>query len=95
MEDQVIHNMIDSRFEMEVENLLSFVDYTKDTVNNCLIVTHTFVPKSLSGRGIAAILTKTVLDYAIENGFKINPLCSYTSSYLSKHEEYGYLKINC
>lgn len=88
MDYQIIHNTIDSRFEIHVEDLLAFVDYRKDADNNCLVVTHTSVPDSLGGRGIAGILTKALLDYAMENDFKVKPVCSYTSSYISKHEEY-------
>ncbi len=86
MEYNIIHNEERSRFETVVEGLLSLVDYTKR--DNVLLVTHTEVPLRLEGRGIAAALTKALLDYIRDNGYKVYPICPYTKIYIQRHPEY-------
>ncbi|WP_029906492.1 GNAT family N-acetyltransferase [Prevotella sp. 10(H)] len=86
MEYKVIHNEDKSCFEAEVEGMVSVVDYTKR--ENVLVVTHTGVPPQLEGRGIAAAMTKTMLDYARDKGYKVRPVCSYTRTYILRHPEY-------
>jgi predicted GNAT family acetyltransferase len=87
MEYNVKQNEAQDRFEAEVEGMISLVDYRKR--DGVLIVTHTEVPEELDGMGIAAALTKTLLDYARENGLKVHPVCSYTKTYLLRHPEYN------
>lgn len=83
----ITHNQDKSRFEALVEGLVSVVDYVMES-DNVLSVTHTGVPKELEGRGIAAQLTKSVLQYVRDKGLKIRPLCPYTAVYIEKHPEY-------
>lgn len=87
MEYKVIHNEAKSRFETEVEGKTALVDYRRR--DNVYIVTHTEVPAELEGRGIAAALTKALLEYVRENELKVRPVCSYTKAYLQKHTEYN------
>ncbi|MDR2956424.1 MAG: N-acetyltransferase [Prevotella sp.] len=86
MEYNVTHNEKLSRFEAEIEGLISLVDYRRR--DNVLMVTHTEVPPQLEGRGIAAALTKALLDYAQNNELKIRPICPYTRAYIQRHPEY-------
>ncbi|NDV94640.1 N-acetyltransferase [Dysgonomonas sp. 521] len=87
MEYNISHNEPESRFETEVEGKLALVDYRKR--DNIFIVTHTEVPEELEGRGIAAALTKTLLDYVRDNGLKVRPVCPYTKMYIQRHPEYN------
>lgn len=87
MEYNIRHNEPESRFETEVEGKLALVDYRRR--DNIFIVTHTEVPKELEGRGIAAALTKTLLDYIRDNGLRVRPVCSYTKLYIQRHPEYN------
>lgn len=87
MEYQIEHNEAASRFEVQVEGKLSLVDYIKQ--ENVLVVTHTGVPAELEGRGIAAALTKALLEYVRENNLKVRPVCPYTKAYVQKHAEYN------
>lgn len=67
----------------------AFISYkNKDGV---LFVNSTFVDDSLRGQGIAAKLVKELIDYAVENNFKIKPICSYVVKYFEKHSEYNEL----
>ncbi len=86
MEYNIVHNEEKNRFETEVEGLISVVDYKKH--DDVLLVTHTGVPSQLEGRGIAAALTKSLLNYIRNNGFKVNPICPYTKVYIERHPEY-------
>src|SRR5439155_166381 len=47
---------------------------------------HTFTPPALRGREIAARLTEAAFAYARAQGLRIVPTCSYTRSYLARHE---------
>jgi predicted GNAT family acetyltransferase len=87
MEYNIRHNEPESRFETEVEGKLALVDYRRR--DNIFIVTHTEVPKELEGRGIAAALTKTLLDYIRDNGLRVRPVCPYTKLYIQRHPEYN------
>lgn len=87
MEYIIIHNESESRFETEVDGLLSVVDYFRQ--DSTLVVTHTGVPRELEGRGIAAALTKYLLDYVRENTLKVRPVCPYTATYIARHPEYS------
>lgn len=86
MEYNVTHNEDKNRFETVIEGLISLVDYRKK--DNLLMVTHTEVPIKQEGRGIAAALTKALLDYARNNNLKICAICPYTKIYIQRHPEY-------
>lgn len=88
MDIKVIHNQKESRFETHIGGQIALVDYI-DNGNNCLSITHTEVPKNLEGNGIAGVLTKTILDYARENNYKVRPICPYTAIYIQRHPEYA------
>lgn len=87
MEYIITHNVERERFETVVENLMSVIEYRIDNEGN-MDITHTGVPRELEGRGIAAALTRYMLEYAKNNAIKIRPLCPYTSAYIRKHPEY-------
>jgi len=53
-----------------------------------VIFTHTFVPPSLRGRGLAEELTRTGLEWARENNLEVGSTCSYVSRFLERYPEY-------
>ena len=89
----VFHNQAAHCFEAIVDGHRCVVDYIlRDDV---MTVTHTGVPEAVGGRGIAAELTKFVLDAATRAGLKLIPVCSYTAAYIRRHPEYrSLLNIN-
>lgn len=89
MEYNIQHNIAENRFEIVLDNLKSVIDYTLDSKNNLLTVTHTGFPSQLEGRGIAAALTKALLSYARNNSLKVIPLCSYVKVYIDRHPEWN------
>lgn len=83
MEFEVKHNEAENRFEVDIDGLLSVIEYE---INGSVIdVISTRVPQELGGRGIAAALTKTILEYAKENNLEVNPICSYVKKYIERH----------
>ena len=81
----VIHNTSQSRFEATVDGLLCVADYQE--IGKVMHMTHTVVPGALEGRGIAAALVSTALDWARTQGYKVNPVCSYVRVYMQRHPE--------
>ena len=83
----VSHNQAGQCFEAMVDGHRCVVDYLLH--DGVLTVTHTGVPDAVGGRGIAAELTKFVLDIATQSGWKLIPACSYTAAYFRRHPEYS------
>lgn len=86
MEYEIKHNPDENRFEaISNQEIIGVVNYYKE--NNIIIVTHTGVKTEYEGQGIAGALTKAMLTFITKNNLKINPLCSYTKSYIDRHPE--------
>lgn len=75
-----------SRFQTVIDGHTCQIDYQLD--NNVMHVLHTWVPKEVGRRGIAAEITRFALETATTNNWKVHPVCSYTVSYLKRHPEY-------
>lgn len=82
----VIENEAAKRFEIHIGEHVAFVDYMKAGSN--IIYSHTDVPPALEGNGVGSKLAKHVLDYAVANGYKVQPLCPFIARYVREHEEY-------
>ena len=48
----------------------------------------TYVPQSQRGKGLAAIVTKAGLEYALEQELQVLPTCPYVAAYINRHPEY-------
>jgi predicted GNAT family acetyltransferase len=86
MKYDIQHNQSRQRFEVELENLLSVIDYELDGKN--LILPHVGVPQPLEGRGIAGELTRTALDWARTKNYRVIPVCPYVQAWLKRHPDY-------
>ncbi|MBS0632355.1 MAG: N-acetyltransferase [Verrucomicrobia bacterium] len=82
----VSHNLAEHRFEAQVDGHLAVVEYERDGTR--LIMTHTFVPPELRGRGIAEKLVRPALDYARNERLTVVPACSYVAVFIQRHPEY-------
>ena len=82
----VIHNKSQKRFEIQIDSRLAVLDYT--VRGSTITFTHTGVPPELEGRGIGSLLVKTGLQYAKDNGLKIQSLCWFVDKYIQRHPEY-------
>lgn len=85
MPNVIKHNTERSRFETTVDGLQCVADYR--LVDQVMVMTHTYVPPPLEGRGIAAELVGTALDYARKNDLKVDPRCSYVATYMRRHPD--------
>jgi len=86
MENIIIHNESEKRFEITESGNTAFVEYKLS--NNVIDVTHTFVPKELEGKGFGSALAKYALDYAKDKGLKVKPTCPFIRIYVERHKEY-------
>lgn len=84
---QVTQNVRESRFEATVDGELCVADY--DQRDGEITFTHTYVPASLRGRGIAEKLVRTALEYARAQQLRVIPACSYVAVFIQRHREYA------
>lgn len=83
----IVQNVAASRFEVQVDGLLSICDYhLRDGV---LVLPHTVVPPALQGRGIAAALVEAALAHARAEGLRVDPVCSYVAVHLRRHPRHA------
>ena len=82
----VNHNEEERRFELSIEGLRAVLTYRLSP--DRIVLLHTEVPEPLQGRGLAAKLTRSALDFAREKRLRVVPLCPYASSFLRRHAEY-------
>jgi predicted GNAT family acetyltransferase len=82
----VIHNEEAHRFETQVDGLRALIAYRR--FPDRIVLIHTEVPPALEGKGLAAKLARTALDFARANHLCIVPLCPYVAIFLRKHSEY-------
>jgi len=83
---QIYHDNANSRAFVEIEGVEAEVEYR--LADGYLDITHTFVPSTLEGRGIASQLVKFAYDYARNEGLKLRATCPYAKTWLDKHPEY-------
>lgn len=83
----IVHDTDAHQFRVEVDGHRGVVDYTlRDGV---MVITHTGVPPEIGGRGIAAELTRTALETARREGWKVRPACSYAAAFMRRHPEFA------
>ncbi len=85
---QPVLNEADHRFEFREGDYVAVLEYRLRDGNR-LVLTHTGVPPHLEGKGVAALLARTALDYAREHHMRVVPLCSFVQAYLQRHPEYA------
>ena len=83
----VTNNESENQFETTVEGAKAVAAYQNR--DGKLFLTHTNVPKELSGRGIAGHLAKSAFEHARKNNMRVVPQCSYMASWAEKHPEYA------
>lgn len=84
---EVEHAAYADRFLIEVEGHRCALDY--EIYDGVLIIVHTRVPAPVSGRGIAASMTRAALNWSREQGYKVLPHCPYAASYIQKNPEFA------
>lgn len=79
-------NEAKSRFELDVDGHIAFIDY-KETSSTIALI-HTEAPSELEGTGAAAALVEKTLNYIKESGKKVSPYCPYVFAYIKKNPEW-------
>ena len=82
---QVIKNESTSRFELDVDGFIAFIDYKQDA--DIIKLIHTEVPEELGGRGVASALVEKTLVYLEEHHNSLFPYCPDVFAYIKKHPE--------
>ena len=68
--------------------ILAELVYSK-SADNKMIIEHTEVDDSLSGKGVGLDLVTTAVDYARKQQMKIVPLCSFARSVFKRTPEWA------
>ena len=76
-----------SRFEFEQNGATAWLEFDRDD-QGWMTLWHTEVPPSLRGRGIAATLARTALEYARDENLKVDVICPLVANYLQKNPEF-------
>lgn len=56
------------------------------------VADHTLVPPAIGGRGVAARLVEALIADAREQGFRIDPECSYVAALFDRHPDWADLR---
>jgi predicted GNAT family acetyltransferase len=80
--------VIKSRFEFDEDGETAWLEFERDD-QGWMTLWHTEVPPSLRGRGIAATLARTALEYARDEKLKVDVICPLVADYLHKNPEFN------
>lgn len=75
------------------ENPLAQIILT-DIEENIIKIEHTYVYEQLKGKGAGKELVKKVVEFAMSNNKKIEPICSYAKKEFDKNKEYESVLYN-
>ena len=56
------------------------------------VADHTLVPKEIGGRGVALKLVEALVADARQQGFRIEPACSYVAAQFDRHPDWADLR---
>jgi predicted GNAT family acetyltransferase len=74
------------RFEIERNGQTAFLEYR--LAGKVIQLVHTEVPPQFRGQGVGAELAKSSLDWARDNGVKVDAICPFVTAYIEKHPQY-------
>ena len=77
--------------EIERDGHVAYLEYT--LAGKVLQLIHSEVPPALRGQGLAAELAHSALEWAREQGLKVDVICPSVNAYLEKHPEYADLVL--
>jgi len=83
----ITNNEASGRFEVAVDGGIGFLRYRIET--GTMLLLHVEVPPEARGRGVAAELSRSALEFAKEHNLKAIPVCSYVAAYMKQHADSG------
>lgn len=78
--------------EIAGERATGYLEWEPGGSDEVRIATHTVVPKSIGGRGIAALLVDRLIADAREQGFRIEPQCWYVAKKFDANPDWAELR---
>ena len=84
-DETVRDNRTASRFELDRDGQIAFLDYKRQA--GALTLVHTEVPPALRGHHLGDILVKAALSAAAAEGLRIIAVCPFVRAYLRKHHD--------
>ena len=79
------------RLEIERQGHVAYLEYT--LAGKILQLIHSEVPEALRGQGLGSELAHSALEWAREQGFKVDVICPSVAEYLKNHPEYADLIV--
>ncbi|WP_245422217.1 GNAT family N-acetyltransferase [Rhodoplanes serenus] len=89
--EQVRDNPARSRFELAIRDAVAIATYRRE--GDTLVFTHTEVPETLRGGGVASRLVRGALDATRSRGLRVRPVCPYVAGFIDAHSEYQDLVV--
>ena len=74
------------RLEIERDGHVAYLEYT--LAGKVLQLIHSEVPEAMRGQGVASELAHSALEWAREQGLKVDIVCPSVNAYVAKHPEY-------
>jgi predicted GNAT family acetyltransferase/glutaredoxin len=91
-EPVIVNNAEKSRYELRLGDRLVGVAVYRSR-NGRIVLTHTEVDESCSGRGFGSALVAAALEDARREGAEVVPLCPFVADYIRRHPEYEGLVV--
>ncbi|MEX2444862.1 MAG: GNAT family N-acetyltransferase [Alkalispirochaeta sp.] len=83
-----VHHEPDShRFVATVDGDEAYVVYEPKGLDRW-VMSHTYTPTALRGRGIAGEVVRTALETARSDGRSVVPVCWYVEGFIQRHPEF-------
>ena len=83
--------VISGRLEIERDGHLAYLEYK--LAGKVLQLIHSEVPEAMRGQGVASELAHSALEWAREQGLKVDVICPSVAAYVEKHPEYADLVL--
>ena len=87
MSHSVRHEPDFQRFVTTVDGEDAYVAYEPGNGDRW-VLTHTYTPTNLRGRGIAGDVVRTALETARNEGKTVVPVCWYAEGFIQRHPEF-------
>ncbi len=83
---ELFNNKEANQFELHFDEGPALIEYV--IRDNKIHLTHTEVPQSLKGKGVAGVLVEKVLQYIKEKEMILVPMCSYVARYVDNNPQW-------
>jgi len=82
----VQHDEVARSFRIVTDGAVSHADYVLE--GERMVLTHTYVPPELRGRGLAEGVVRAALNEARRRGWRVVPACSYVAVFIERNREF-------